>query len=407
MGDSDYANKRKKKRARHFHDGLQRQKDRLKQVEREKEELRNYTWTPTYPDGPPSGWVESKADGSATSSGGSDLVDETTLTDWEQYTRWAREKESADREAAEASRKLQVEANGSQQAQADADAQELNDRAHLLEPGVWCASNGNEHGLERAELSVEIDESQTAEDPTGCDAGAWSTQSTALHPTPPPSPPPVWGGSGWSEDKPGRGWSRYRSPTPPPSPEWVYCRGTSDDECHERIYPGERCLRCYSRRYKHTNGADWEPGEQEEFLRWQRQDKKQCFVQFCAKVAARTAAFAAHQAFGYALEAEGSVARHRFGQDWVSGEHKWISTLSQERREAFVLRKSAHIAAFAAHQAFGYALEAKGCAVSVYNICHEHYLDQFGARAATEIASQLCGGAGIHYKDFAPLFETE
>ena len=135
MGDSDYANKRKKKRARHFHDGLRRQKDRLKQVEREKEELRNYTWTPTYPDGPPSGWVESEADGPATSSGGSDLVDETTLTDWEQYARWAREKESVDREAAEASRKLQVEANEAQQAQADADAQELNDRAHLLEPG--------------------------------------------------------------------------------------------------------------------------------------------------------------------------------------------------------------------------------------------------------------------------------
>ena len=159
--------------------------------------------------------MESKADGPATSSGGSDLVDETTLTDWEQYARWTREKESVDREAAEASRKLQVEANGSQQAQADADAQELNDRAHLLEPGVWCASNGNEHGLERAELDVEIDKNQIAEDPTGYDAGAWSKQSTALHPTPPPSPP---SGSGWSgEYQPGRGWPRYRPPTPPPS----------------------------------------------------------------------------------------------------------------------------------------------------------------------------------------------
>ena len=40
MGDSDYANKRKKKRARHSHDGLRRQEDRLKRWEREKEELR-------------------------------------------------------------------------------------------------------------------------------------------------------------------------------------------------------------------------------------------------------------------------------------------------------------------------------------------------------------------------------
>ena len=38
MGDSDYANKRKKKRARHCHDGLRRQKGRLKRWEREKEE---------------------------------------------------------------------------------------------------------------------------------------------------------------------------------------------------------------------------------------------------------------------------------------------------------------------------------------------------------------------------------
>ena len=125
------------------------------------------------------------------------------------------------------------------------------------------------------------------------------------------------------------------------------------------------------------------------------------------KKSARIAAFVAHQAFGYALEAGGSVVRHHFGQDWVSGEHEWISTLSQERRETFVLKKSARIAAFAAHQAFGYALEAKGCVLSVRNICYEHYLDQFGARAATEIANHLCRGAGIHYKDFAPLFETE
>ena len=134
MGDSDYANKRKKKRARHFHDGLRRQKDRLKQWEREKEELRNYTWgsSAREADDSRSGWGESKADGPAASSGGSDLVDETTLTDAEQYTRWARENELADCEAAEAPR-LQVEANEAQQAQADEDAKELNDLAHLLD----------------------------------------------------------------------------------------------------------------------------------------------------------------------------------------------------------------------------------------------------------------------------------
>jgi len=135
----------------------------------------------------------------------------------------------------------------------------------------------------------------------------------------------------------------------------VPCPGIGSFECGDRLYPGEQCLFCYSRRYEsHWNPKylDLPADEYDEWLLILRQDKKDSFVRYCAKVAARTAAFAAHQAFGYALE-------------------------------------------------------AKGCVLSVRNICYEHYLDQFGARAATEIANHLCRGAGIHYKDFAPLFETE
>ena len=73
----------------------------------------------------------------------------------------------------------------------------------------------------------------------------------------------------------------------------------------------------------------------------------------------------------------------------------------------FFAKVAAHTAAFAAHQAFGYALEAKGSVLSVRNICYEHHLDQVGARAAADIANRLCKGAGVHYRDFGPLFETE
>ena len=73
----------------------------------------------------------------------------------------------------------------------------------------------------------------------------------------------------------------------------------------------------------------------------------------------------------------------------------------------FCAKVAAHTAAFAAHQAFGFALEAKGSVLSVRNICFEHHRDQVGARAASDIANRLCAGAGVHYRDFGPLFETE
>ena len=146
----------------------------------------------------------------------------------------------------------------------------------------------------------------------------------------------------------GGAWPR-RSTTPPPSPQRVYCSGTCDDQCGERIYAGERCGRCWSRRHKHSRGHDWEPGEWEEWIVSSRRRRKEEFVNFCARTAAHTAAVTAHQALGFTLEAKISV-------------------------------------------------------LNVRNMCFVHLRDQVGASAAADTENRLCAGAGVCYSDFGPLF---
>ena len=77
------------------------------------------------------------------------------------------------------------------------------------------------------------------------------------------------------------------------------------------------------------------------------------------------------------------------------------------RKEEFVklcARTATHTAAVAAHQAFGFTLEAKISVVNVRNICFVHLRDQVGASAAADTANRLCAGAGVCYSDFGPLF---
>ena len=201
-----------------------------------------------------------------TSRGWGATAERPQSSGWADYTRWAfwyveTEPKSPDRTPTEE------------------DEGELDELVELLEPGFWCASDGKEDGSERAEIDVEVDKDQRGEE---------SAEFIA------------------HEQNDGGAWPR-RPTTPPPSPERVYCSGTCDDQCGERIYAGERCGRCWSRRHKHSRGHDWEPGEWEDWILWQRRARNEEVMNFCANVAAHTAAFAAHQAFGFALEAKGSV----------------------------------------------------------------------------------------------------